>query len=236
MRTIPEGEWELDCTGELFGDLRNDTEFAFLVTLARIVNALKFGVDVHRSGGDERTPTLERRRVGALFYLAGVLHEVLQVRTAAEKHWGEVSGFKEVFGVLDESKVDPETAEVLRRIRNRAAFHFDTTVAVRSLPELPAEPFTFIAALGRDPMDANYELADLVTFGFIFEAPADVQQLSERLSRFRKSLDTLLGNFVRQADRFIINRLLARGFTITEVAPGTFASDREPESPSEGIA
>jgi hypothetical protein len=236
MHTIPEGEWQLECTGELFADLRSDKEFAFLVTLARIVNALKFGVDVHRSGGDERTPTLERRRVGALLYLAGILHEVIQLRNAAEKQWGEVPGFKEVFGVLDESKVDSETADVLHRIRNRAAFHFDTTVAVRSLPELPAEAFTFIAALGRDPMDSNYELADLVTFGFIFEAPADVQRLSERLARFRKSLDTLLGNFVRQADRFIINRLLARGFTINEVAPGTFASDREPESPPKGVA
>ena len=84
-------------------------------------------------------------------------------------------------------------------------------------------------------MDASYELADLVTFGFISKAPADVPRLSERLSRFRKSLDTLLENFDRQADRCIIKKLLARGFTITEVTPGTFASNREPESPSEGV-
>ena len=85
-------------------------------------------------------------------------------------------------------------------------------------------------------MDANYELADLVTFGFIFEAPANVPKMSERLSRFRAFMDALLLSFTRKADRFIINRLRARGFTITEVPSGTFAADRQPEPPAESAA
>lgn len=233
MPRIPEGEWQLDCSGEVFAELRNDKEFAFLVTLARVVNAVKFGVDVHRSGGDERTPVLERRRVGALLYLAGVVHEIFELRRKAGKRWAKMPGFKEVFGVLDEKTADPDMAKVLRRIRNKTVFHFDEAVPLQSLPALPAEPFTFLAATGRDPMESNYELADLVTFGFIFQAPADVKRLSESLSRFRTQLDALLLNFVRQVDGYIINRLLARGFTITEVAAGTFTADREPDASTE---
>ena len=168
MEHIPTGEWQLDCSAEVFAVLRNDREFAFLVTLARVVNAIKFGVDVHRSGGDAQIPTLERRRIGAQFYLAGVLHEVLKLRDVAQKNWVNVPGFAEAFDLLDKSRVDPDMAAVLDRIRNRAAFHFDMTVAESSLSKLPVEPFTFIAGIGRDRMDANYELADLVTFGFIF--------------------------------------------------------------------
>lgn len=226
MRSVPEGEWDLTCSGEVFSSLRRDREFAFLVTVARIVNAVKFGVHAHREAGVDLIPTAERQRVGAQLFLAGLLHEILEFRRVSERKWGDLEAYASIFAFFDESRLDDKTVELLQRIRNRTAFHFDAAIASHGLPQLPAESFTFIAAVGRDPMNSNYELADLVTFGFIFGAPADVHKLAAGLKEFRPKLDSLLLDFVRTADQFIIKRLLARGFTIEERPRGTFAADR----------
>ena len=229
MPSTPEGEWDLTCSAEVFSSLREDREFAFLVTIARILNAVKFGVQAHREASVDLTPIAERQRVGAQLFLAGLLHEILEFRKIAATDWGDLEAYSSIFAFFDESRLDHKTVDLLHRIRNRTAFHFDATVASRALPQLPAEPFTFITAVGRDPMNSNYELADLVTFGFIFGAPADVHRLAAGLKEFRPKLDSLLMDFVKTADQFIMKRLLARGFTFEERPLGTFAADRTPD-------
>jgi hypothetical protein len=226
MARVPTGEWEVTCTGEVFARVRSDPEFAFLLTLARMVNAVKFGVQTHRQAGGILTPVAERQRVGAQLFLAGLLHEILEFRKVAAKTCAHLDAFKRAFSVFDQHNLDSTTVELLDRIRNRAAFHFDASVALRSLPQLPAEPFAFLIAVGRDPMDSNYELADIITFGFIFEAPTNLQKLGEGLKEFRKQLDSLLLIFVKTADQLILERLLALEFTIKELESGSFAADR----------
>jgi len=173
------------------------------------------------------SPVDERHRIGSLLYLSGVLHEVLELKKTAEKEWSDLAIFSEVFSLFDENVVDDKTADLLTKIRNRAAFHFDPTLAQRTLPRLPAEPFTFITATGRDPMNANYELADIITFGFIFDAPADVDMLSKKLGVFRPKLDSLLRDFVKRTDNLLLRRLVARGFRIVERPSGYFRAERE---------
>lgn len=228
-RQVPAGEWELICSGEVFARLRKDEEFAFLLTLSRVLNALKFGVETHRAGGIERTPVAERRRVGAFLYLASALHETLQLKKAAESKWGKLPVFVEVFEAFNEERLDAATVRLLNRIRNRASFHFDPTVAARALSELPEEPFAFLTATGRDPMNSNYELADLITFGFVFEATGNVEKLAASLTIFRPILDSLLSTFISKSDRILVRRLLALGFEIVDRPEGSFHSDREPD-------
>lgn len=226
MARIPKGEWEVTCTGEVFARVRGDPEFALLLTLARIVNAVKFGVHAHREAGEALTPLAERQRVGAQLFLSGMLHEILEFRKRAAEKWDQLDAFTAVFSSFDEQTLDDRTVELLQKIRNRAAFHFDEAVALRSLPQLPAEPFAFLVAADNDPMDSNYELADLVTFGFIFDAPTNAAKLSAGLKEFRQKLDSLLLSFVKNADQFMIRRLLALGFTIAELPHGHFAAER----------
>jgi hypothetical protein len=168
----------------VFESVRADPEFAFLMTLARVVNALKFGVEVHPTAEDARTPVVERRLVGALLYLGGIVHEILELHKASMKAWGHLPGYQVVFGVLDEVRADTEMTKWLHAMRNRAAFHFDMDIAQRALPKLPPEPFTFLTATGRRTMDANYELADIVTFMSIFKTYPETRLLGQRLSRF----------------------------------------------------
>ena len=226
-KDIPTGEWELACSADVFAKLRKDEEFAFLLTLSRVLNALKFGVETHRAGGAERTPAAERRRTGAFLFLASALHETLELRKAGEAKWGKLAIFQEAFAVFDEKSLDSETQTLLNRIRNRASFHFDPTIASRALSDFPNEYFAFLAANGRDTMNGNYELADFITFGFIFEASGNVQKLAEGLVRFRPVLDSLLRSFISNADRLLVRRLLALGFEIVERPEGSFSRDRE---------
>jgi hypothetical protein len=232
MIVIPKGEWELECSGEVFARVRDTPEFAFLVTLGRVINAVKFGIEAHRHWSDDgETPRAERQRLGSLLYLAAALHEVLELKRTVEQDAGANSAAAAVFGVFSEDKLDRQFAEDLRRIRNRGAFHFDSAVAQQSLSKFPAEPFTFITSVGVDPMDANYELADIVSVTFMFGSGADVPKLNVRLSTFKTKLDRLLLDFVSAADQYLFKRLTELGFRLLERPGGSFAVEREGPAP-----
>jgi hypothetical protein len=66
-------------------------------------------------------------------------------------------------------------------------------------------------------MDANYELADIVTFVSIFKTYPNAPLLDHRLRRFRQGLDAVVPAFINAADRYLMARLRALGFTITEL-------------------
>jgi hypothetical protein len=232
MIPIPDGEWQLECSADIFERLRGDSEFALLVTIARVVNAVKFGTQAHRDASQDDTPVSERQRVGSLLYLSAVVHEILELKKTVEKRFAHIPAVGAVFELFNDERIDARLVDDLKRIRNRGAFHFDVAVATQDLPKFPAEPFTFVASTGRDPMSSNYELADIVTFGFLFEAPANVPKLTARLSEFRPQLDALLLAFVKAADRYLFRSLVELGFVVVPRSPGSFAAERREEGES----
>ncbi len=236
MVTIPDGEWELTCSAELFARIRDTREFAVLVTLGRVASAVKFGIEAHRYWSDvAESPLAERQRVSAMLYLAAVVHEAYELKTRLEQEASLDRQLAGVFDVLADERFDRQFNEDIHRIRNRAAFHFDIAVAQQALPEFPAESFAFITSEGRDPMNANYELTDMVYLGFMFGAPADVAKLTTRLTAFRPTLDTLLREFTKATDQYLFSRLSALGFVVVPRERGSFAADRrnaEPDAPT----
>jgi hypothetical protein len=230
MIAIPDGEWELECAAEVFGRVRDTEEFAFLATLGRVVNAVKFGIEAHRHWSDDsESPRAERQRLGALRYLAAALHEVLELKKKVEEDRPPDPAAVAIFAVFSEDRLDHQFAEDLRRIRNRGAFHFDSAVAEQTLPKF--EPFTFITSVGRDPMDANYELADIISLTFIFGSGVDIPKLNSRLSGFKTKVDSLLLEFVRASDQHTFKRLVELGFILVERTRGSFADERDGPAP-----
>ena len=148
------------------------------------------------------------------------MHELLELRRTSLKTWGDLPGYQAVFGVLDDTMIDTEMAGWLHIMRYRAAFHFDMDIARKALSKLPGEPFTFLRATGRHPMDGNYELADVVMFVSIFQSYANALLLDDRFTRFRRRLDVILPAFINAADGYLMTRLRELGFTIVEPLPG----------------
>jgi hypothetical protein len=138
---IPGGRWILESSSETFAGLCDDREFAFLVTLGRYVNALKYGMDVMNAQGDSTTPRADRQRHGSFLYVAGALHELLKFLddSADESSKNKLclaglSAFLEVKQAIDSIPLTEEQRDLLYIIRNRAAFHIDRRSPARSCP------------------------------------------------------------------------------------------------------
>jgi hypothetical protein len=247
-RGVPEGRWRLVCSPRTFAELRTDPEFTFLVTLARYVNALKYGMAVMNAQGDSTAPAADRQRHGSFVYVAGVLHELLgfldDAATEKKKKLGlaGLTAFVEVKRAIDRVRLTKQQRELLEYVRNRGAFHVNPQIAARVLPHLPEMELTFAAGDGRRPLGVNAEFSELVTFLYMFRRGAggargrrqevvqasDLQDLSSIQRRFEELyavMRDLAAAFVDAADRQLFRRLLARGFRF---APGTEEGGEQP--------
>jgi hypothetical protein len=60
-------DWYIDCDAETFAQCKNDPKFAYIVTLARSVNALNFVAGALPSSDSISSPANTRDRLNGLF-------------------------------------------------------------------------------------------------------------------------------------------------------------------------
>jgi hypothetical protein len=90
--TIPDEPWRLVCSAEQFDrELRDDKEFAFLVTAARLSSAIKFGSAAVHGAGRRNSNARSKQGFGEFLYLAGIVHEALALRATHAHKWGASS-------------------------------------------------------------------------------------------------------------------------------------------------
>jgi hypothetical protein len=222
---IPNGEWRLQCPAELFGTLKEDKEFVFLVSLARLVSVVKFYIAAKDGVLGDTSPAAERQHMVAFYQLSGVLHEILEFQRKTEAEWSGLSAYQYAFRPFTGSDLDKHTRELLTAIRNRAAFHFDIHVASTQLRKLPDEEYTLASSVGRNHMALNYEISDFVTFSHMFGSLQSDGVTHARLSRFRKLTWELIDQFMQRADDVAITRLIKRGCRVVPLGEGTFAQE-----------
>ena len=212
---VPDVPWRLVCSAEQFDTLfRHDREFAFLATLARISCAIKFARAARFGAGKRKSNARARQAFGGFVQLAALMHEVLEMQRNHAAKWSGLTAWQRVFAVLDKSHLDADAAQILGAIRNRAAFHFDPTVAQQTIPRLPIEEFALLSGDGRNRMQTNSELADIMTMGFLFKHMGAPNKLYERYVRFHEVLETVAVAFCKECDYVILQRARARGLRI----------------------
>lgn len=214
----------LPASAEVFSALRTDREFAFLVAISRITNALKFGMAAMNDQSKEPAPRADRQRMNAFLFVAGALHEAIEFLDKSEREAGQTT-YIAAKSVLETAMNDATIAEPLKAIRNRAVFHFDPTIAGRVLPTLPVESYSFATGIGGQRLDINNELSDLVTFAFLFGSVTDLPAMAARFDQVRKAVYELAATFVETLDDITLSRLRQRGFRFEEVRQDEWESE-----------
>jgi hypothetical protein len=224
---IPEGEWDMTCPAKLFATLRSDKEFTFLVALARSVNALKFGIAAIEAVGDQVSPGAERQRFQGFLYLTGALHELLEFKKESEERWSGLTAYQDAFNALNNEGLDAKTTKLISKVRNRVAFHMKIDVVERTLPQMPLETLCFLAAEGKRRMESNYELANIITFGFAFGPLNDIEKAYVDFHEYYGLMLLLIQKFTYLADNVIVRRLRARGVRLQQREKGTYWMSRQ---------
>jgi hypothetical protein len=211
-RKMPDGPWKLCCDAATFDTLRHDKEFQFLVTLSRMVLMLKLSIDVMAGAGNDATPKGDRQRSSGFWVMCGTLHEILEFDTKHRDTWGGLTAYVEAFKLFDDPSLPDAERELLDRIRNRAAYHFDPSLPARVLPDLTSQPVTFMAGDSKERLGSSYELSEMTALAFVFDGAANLDKVGDRFPPFFETAKALAFRFARLAENFMIQRLLARGF------------------------
>jgi hypothetical protein len=212
---LPDGPWSLTATPELFATLRRDKEFEFLVAIGRVTTAFKFGITAGHDQEGKTGPRADRQRHGAYLYLAGCLHELFTFMEQSEKQYGGATAYVSIAALLATADI-AQQRKTLDALRNCVAFHFDPTIPRRVLPTWPEESIDFVQGRGKTRLGTNYIFADLVTLAFLFGGVQDLKETADRFESLYDALMHTVRDYVRQADRILIARLLARGFRVVE--------------------
>lgn len=143
-----------------FSKFRNDPTFHRALTLARIVNSIRFNQYAIAYRGEERSPAFTRQGASALFYLAAILREAFKFvnEQNCREHFKHYRAWSEhMEPLLRDKSVRKLRDGVIRRLRDQAIYHHDEHVISAGLEMLEADEYVLLSILGDD---VYWDLAD----------------------------------------------------------------------------
>jgi len=205
--------WQIAIPASQMDSLRGQVRFQRLLTLAQIVNSMRFAQSaaVDRRGDD--SPAADRQRAESVFYLAGVLDEGLNYAEHLGEHFRDLPTYKEIVAVLKGAA--PLRAGLLDRLRNQAVYHKDDKCAQTGLARMRSLEYVFAASNSRQAGDVYYQLADHAFFAFMLDG--EVTDFRPAFNDAISKVVTLANDFARAADRMIAEELQRLGFRPQQV-------------------
>lgn len=215
--TQPVGPWEISLPGDEFEKLRLDPRLARLLTLARVVNALRFCQLSVFSLTDADTPSNRRQRINAFLFTAGILYEGLRVAATLGKDFANRKAFTEGMGVLlGEERTKELRKTILNRLRNKIVFHYDEDVAPTGLEKMRLDSYRFATGVGRRNGDVYYDLADEVAVNFILGEPESPDEERKILAAMITDVTEVSLAFADAAEHLIVDVLSEMGWRAEE--------------------
>jgi hypothetical protein len=175
--------------------LRNEPQFAALVTLARILNSILYTGNAMLDRRDGDAPSDNRQRTSSFLYSAALMFEALEFTQRAGQHLRQFAAFRsDLAPLLRDSDVDDLRKGLLKRLRNQAVFHHDDDVIPQGLAGLDMEEYTFAAGVGTAKGDVFFSLSDFAVISFgVGPVPPD----SDFMSHFTQSVGKVASLEVR---------------------------------------
>lgn len=220
MNSSSSERWEIFCPSEKIAAFRNDERLVALLTLARIVNSMRFTQVAVISVTDESTPSNKRQRMNSFLYLGALLYEGLKFTETLGKHFRNLKSFKEGFQEIQRDENVKELIQsLLDPVRNRIVFHYDGPITADSLQTIDFSDYVFATSHGETRCDVYYELADQTIVHFLIRPYKNQEEMEQRFKDFVKRTADLSRRFGDAADKLIAEGLKMLGWRFRKL-PG----------------
>ena len=209
--------YDVTCSQETFDHLKTDERFLALLTLARVINALRFcqkaAIDAKAVVG----PSGARSWVNSFLFAGSVLYEGFLAVERLTIHFKDLDSYRNGFGVLlKDGNTQSLRQSVLNRIRNKFVFHFDRDVAKESFKHFELPVYKFASGTGKASGEIYFGLADEAVMNYLLQ-PADDEPDESVKTRYEKILqDTtqLMVRFTESAERLMTDVMGEMGFVL----------------------
>ena len=216
MENIP---YDISCSKAIFDVVKRDEHFLDLITLARIVNALRFCQKAGIDGKESTGYAGARSTINSFVFAASVLYEGFLLVARLGRNFRDLDSFKNGFGVLlrdNKVKTLRKRDGVVSRMRNKFAFHFDDEVAKESLENFELSEYKFASGIGEAAGEMVFVLADEVVINYLLQpTPNDTDDiLRERYKQILDDTTEVMGKFHEAAERLMGDVLKDMGFKV----------------------
>jgi hypothetical protein len=205
--------WSFSASAEEFDRYREDPQFATLLTLARVVNALQFCFHAMLEPGDGDEPAHLRQRMNGLLFSAGILHEGFAVAQTLGKHFRDRESYRDGFRKLLANPVTQKLrSTVLQTMRNEIVFHFNPDVAPTVLKTLKLDKYVFIAGVGPQEGQTYFQLADEIVFNHLVDTHRSGEDETQVLREMFSDFSYVISGFIKAAQALVPDVLIQMGW------------------------
>jgi hypothetical protein len=216
---VSDFSYDISCSKETFDRLKTDECFLALLTLARVINALRFcqkaAIDAKAVAG----PAGARSRINSFLFASSVLYEGFLTVEKLAVHFKSFDSYRNGLAVLLKDKDTQSIRQsVLQRMRNKFVFHFDRDVAKESFDHFDLPVYKFASGTGKASGEMYFGLADEAVMNYLLQ-PANNESDKSIRNRYEKILqDTtrLMGRFTESAERLMAEAMDNMGFTVVQ--------------------
>jgi hypothetical protein len=209
--------YDIVCSKEEFSLLKADERFLGLLTLARVVNALRFCQMAAIHARETTGPAGARSRINSFLYASSVLYEGFLVVERLGKNFKNHDSFRNGFGpLLRDQTVKSLRESVLNRMRNKFMFHFDQDVAKESFKDFELSEYKFASGIGKASGEMYFGLADEAVLNYLLQPTQNEpnESLKGRWEKILQETTQVMGRFTESAERLMADVLVEMGFTV----------------------
>ncbi len=208
---------EVFMSSDDFDKLRSDFRFARILRLARACNAILFCYNSYLDHINDDSPVGNRQRINSVLFIAGVLHEGLDIVDNLRSHFGHYNSFQQgLEKMLVEDRVINFRANELAMSRDKFIFHYDKDVATKSLKNLDFPEYLFATGRGGKFGGIYYNLADEVAINYLSKDIETKEDEKQFMKHYFEMLSSLSSKFIKFADLLISEVLTEMGWQIRE--------------------
>lgn len=207
-----ETDWQMACDRETFEKCRKDEKFAYIVALARVVNALTF-IRSMRSSVNDNSPAAMRDRINSYLFGSAIMYEALKLI----KDMGRIFSTDDIYQnglrlILKNENASAVEHPHLKPARHGAVFHFDASTFKETIDKGLSNECLFVSGRGTTRMGVSYSYADIVSAEILVGFPAGGEEFERVLIYATKATDALVTKFVDDAEPLIAHHLKRWGF------------------------
>lgn len=215
----------------VFRKCRTDKKFAYVVALARAVNALTAAHSLMLNTKNSNSPGAIRDRMNASFFISGILYETLKlIRAMNVVFKGNESFETSLRLILRDASGQALEQMHLKSVRHGGVFHFLPEQFAKAISKTPLNECVFLSS---DPEEnrgsLHYQFADLIAAEMMVGGRLDDAAVVNEM--MRKTLD-LVQKLIGHSGNFIADQLHVWGFEIRLSSSSTPASSQSTVAPS----
>lgn len=196
---------------------QKDKKFAFVVALARAVNALNSAHSLMTSTMDKRTPAAQRDRMNSYFFASAILYETLDLIEKIGCVYREEKIFQNTLHHLLKDKTFQTLKRMhLKGVRRDAVFHYDPDRFTEAIMNTGMTECVFASAIGKKKGSIHYSFADYIAAEMMVGTRLDESGV---VNNMMENTLTLVTELIDRSEVFIKEQLDGWGFEILPIAP-----------------